>query len=44
MNGLGRLIKDGLDITGEFFSDHFVRPVEANEISDSTLRSYLIGQ
>ena len=28
MHGFGRLIKDGIDIIGEFHADHFVRPVE----------------
>ena len=30
MHGFGRLIKDGIDIIGEFYADHFVRPVENN--------------
>lgn len=28
MNGVGRLNKEGIDIIGEFYSDHFVRPVD----------------
>lgn len=28
MNGLGRLVKEGIDIKGQFFSDHFVRPID----------------
>lgn len=28
MNGYGRLIKDGVDVLGEFFADHFSRPIE----------------
>jgi hypothetical protein len=44
MNGIGRLIKDGIDVKGEFFSDHFVRPIENSELSDPVLRSYLYGE
>lgn len=29
MNGMGRLIKDGIDILGEFLADHFHREVES---------------
>jgi len=28
MNGFGRLVKDGIDIIGEFFADHFERPID----------------
>ena len=28
MNGYGRLVKDGLDVLGEFYADHFTREVE----------------
>jgi hypothetical protein len=27
MNGYGRLTKDGIDILGEFFADHFTREI-----------------
>lgn len=43
MNGLGRLIKDGLDIKGEFFSDQFVRPIDNSELVDPLLRSHING-
>lgn len=30
MNGIGRLSKNGVDILGDFFADHFERPIEIN--------------
>ncbi len=41
MHGFGRLIKDGIDIIGEFNADHFVRPVENNELTDPRLHNFL---
>jgi hypothetical protein len=33
MNGFGRLVKDGIDILGEFFADHFSRPIDEKDIT-----------
>jgi hypothetical protein len=41
MNGLGRLIKDGIDVIGEFMGDHFQRPVEQGELGN--LMGYVLG-
>lgn len=32
MNGYGRLTKDGIDILGEFFADHFTRQVDQDDL------------
>ena len=39
MNGIGRLVKGGLDVIGVFFADHFVDAVEENDLGH--LRNYL---
>lgn len=44
MNGYGKLIKEGVDIAGEFFADHFVRPVEEKDIKNPQLRDYIFRQ
>ena len=42
MNGVGRLNKEGIDIIGEFHADHFVRPVDRNELTDPTHRNFIL--
>ena len=39
MNGVGRLVKGGIDITGIFFADHFVNSVDESELG--SLANYL---
>ena len=41
MNGCGKLIKEGIEIVGEFFADHFVRPLEDKDIKDEELKRYI---
>ena len=41
MNGYGRLVKDGVDVVGEFFSDHFERPIDEAELG--SLRNFVMG-
>lgn len=41
MHGFGRLIKDGLDIIGEFSADNFLRPVDNNELTDPRLFNFV---
>ena len=43
MNGRGRLVKEGLDIVGEFFADHFVRPLENHELDTRELKEFING-
>lgn len=40
MNGYGRLVKDGIDIIGEFYADHFTREVTDEELGG--LRGYIL--
>ena len=40
MNGFGRLVKDGIDIIGEFYADHFTREVEEDELKG--LKGYIL--
>ena len=39
MNGVGRLVKGGIDIVGIFFADHFVNTIEDEDLG--TLKNYL---
>lgn len=41
MNGFGRLVKDGMDVIGDFFADHFERPIEEAELG--ALRNFVLG-
>ena len=41
MNGHGRLVKDGIDVIGEFFADHFERPIDEAELG--TLRNFVLS-
>ncbi len=43
MNGFGRLIKEGVDIAGEFHADHFVRPIEEKDIKNANMRAYIFS-
>ena len=43
MMGTGWLLKEGIDVKGEFFNDHFVRPLLDGELTSPVLRSYLCG-
>lgn len=43
MNGFGRLVKDGIDILGEFFADHFSRPIDEKDITQDALRKYIFS-
>ena len=36
MNGYGRLTKDGIDIIGEFFNDHFTKQAEQDDLGNLT--------
>ena len=40
MNGFGRLRKDGIDVVGDFYADHFTREVEEEELGG--LRGYIL--
>jgi hypothetical protein len=42
MNGYGRLVKDGVDVVGEFFSDHFERPIDEAELG--SLRNFVMAE
>lgn len=42
MNGYGRLIKDGIDVVGQFFADHFERDLESEE-QLGTLKNYILN-
>lgn len=42
MNGIGRLVKDGTEVVGEFFADKLVRGLkEGDQLIDGELRNFL---
>lgn len=41
MNGFGRLAKEDIDTVGEFFADHFTRPVQGKDVKDEQLYRYI---
>jgi hypothetical protein len=42
MNGFGRLVKDGIDILGEFYADHFSREIPPEDLEED-LKAYILS-